>query len=361
MSAGDNQIEDFLTSVEGALRNVNQKTLWPLCVGQITAYFDLIEALDIYNKLKELRKNSSVEKISELLPNPDVIRTFLTTSAIVGLKVANKMGLAKLSREDIVDHVLFLFKILKIKVKSDPFCLDEKNIILKDLEIDKILSETFWDVGHLEECQRKISSLVVSLNNFCYTLYYDVFKCGGFHIHGPYNAEKEFGRGAILVVREYHDLAPDRIWQDLKVSFKKIRIYSVYRNLNFKIDYFNHPSSLESIGDKLVAFKIIVDGKAISHERADEIIEKITEESKRQASRVKQLHDLGKVKKGAEIAFYLFKDFRESMGEHWGPPKEIDEMIERFQDRFLKEFSCEKETPSVEHLKKVFDPRIDYF
>ena len=71
---------------------------------------------------------------------------------------------------------------------------------------------------------------------------------------------------------------------------------------------------------------------------------------------------LDKVRKGIEIAYYLFKDLREKMGDDWRPPKEIEKTIQEFGDKFLKQFSYkEKKAPDISHWKKILDPRDDYY
>ena len=63
---------------------------------------------------------------------------------------------------------------------------------------------------------------------------------------------------------------------------------------------------------------------------------------------------------GTKIAFYLFKEFREKMGDDWIPKNYVEETIEKFGDEFIKKFAFEK-TPDLSHLKKIYDPRDDYY
>jgi len=191
-------------------------------------------------------------------------------------------------------------------------------------------------------------------------LYYDIFMTGGFYLHGPYNARGEFGRGAFLLIRDFHNLNPKEIWPDLNIPYQKIRIYAVYKDLDLKINFVNHLITKDSIRDKLIAYKIYLDGKELKFNELDELIEFLHKLSSQQTKKINALSDLDKVRKGTEIAFYFFKKLRESMGDDWRPPKEIEKTINKFGDQFIKQFNY-KEKPSLEHWKKLYDPREDYY
>jgi len=356
----EKEIEDFLKVIEEGFSGLNPKTFWPLNAGQIDSYFDVDEALDIYYRLKELRKKFNVEEISDLMPPPDVIRIFLQHNAIIGLKVAKKLGIDEASVEDRVDFVLFLFDILRQKVRNDIFCLDGKNLILSEEQVDKVLGELKWNEPLDEEEKKKIAFLTVMGNTLAHTLFYDTFMTGGFFIHGPYSAEKGFGEGAVLVVRDFHNLNPIELWPDLKMPFSKMKIFVVYKNLDFKLNFVNRPVTMDTIADKLVAYKIFLDDKEIGIDEVDETLEVIKEVAKGQSGKVNSFSDLDKVRKGAEIAFYLFRDLRKYMGDDWRPPKTVEETIVKFGDKFIEEFKY-KEIPDMKHWRRIFDPRDDYY
>src|SRR3989344_9702768 len=120
------EIDEFLKAIEQSFSGVNPKTFWPLNGGQIDAYFDVDEALDMYYRLNKLKEKRNIKEIADLMPQADIIRIFLEHNAIIGLKVAKKLGIANISTEDRVKYTLFLFDILKNKVKNDIFCLDGK-------------------------------------------------------------------------------------------------------------------------------------------------------------------------------------------------------------------------------------------
>lgn len=363
MTFENQEIENFLTAINEAFSGMDTRTSWPLNGGQITAYFNVDEALDIYYRLNKLKKEISLEKIAGLMPAPDIIRIFLQNSAIFGLKVADKLAIKKINIRDRVNFTLFLFDILKQKVKNDIFCLDGKNLLLDDNQVKKTLSETKWNAPLSNQEKKDIAFLTITANNLCYTLFYDIYMTGGFYIHGPYDASKQFGENTILVIRNYHDLNPVKIWPDLKMPYQKIKIYAIYNNLDFELNFANQPISTTSVGDKLIAYKIYLDNKEITLNQINQLTELFSRIASKQTKETNSLSDLDKVRKGSEIAFYLFKKIREYMGDKWYPSEakeQIEETIKKFGDKFIKEFKYQ-EKPSLEHWKKSYDPRNNYF
>lgn len=355
----DEQITDFIKAIEEAFAGVDTKNVWPLNPAQICAYFDTIEALNIYHRINKLKEGLSTKEIAELMPAPDIIRIFLQLNLIVGLKVAKKHSIEDISAEDRTKFVLFLFDILKQKVKNNIFCLDGKNLLMDKEEVKKIISETSWNKPDSAGEKKQISFLIVAANNLCYTLFYDLYKSGGFYIHGPYKA-KIFGEDAILIVREYHNINPKELWPDLGMPYKKMRILGIYNGLDIRLNYLNHPVSTTHVGDKLIAYKIYLDDKEINANQIDNLIELFHKFSAMQLKKINAFSDADKIRKGAEISFYLFKRLREYMGDKWQPPAEVEKEIQKYGDKFIKRFKYPAK-PSLEHWKRLFNPYDDYF
>jgi len=149
--------------------------------------------LDMYYRIKKLRETKTTKEIADMLPAPDVIRIFLQHNAIIGLKVAKKLKIDEISSQDRTNYTLFLFDILREKVKGDIFCLDGKNSLLNKEEVKDILNSTKWDLIEDMQDKRKISFLTVMGNNVVYTTFFDPYMTGGFYIHGPYDVSEKFG------------------------------------------------------------------------------------------------------------------------------------------------------------------------
>ncbi len=354
------KIEDFLEAVGESASGFNHTTNWPLNGAQMDAYFDIDEAIDVYNRVMELKKKITIKEIAELFPAPDVIRLFLQHNALVGLKVARKLGFSKITQEELVEYTALLFSILEEKVKGDPFCLDGKNLLLSSEEINFILKETDWKIPKHNE-NKKIGSLIVTANNLCYTLFFDSWMSQGFYSHGPYEVTEKFGENTTLIVREYTNFQPKEIWPELEMPYKKIKLLTIYKNLNAKINFVNHIITKDSIGDKLIAYKIYLDDKELKIEKIDELIHALHKVASTQTKKINSLTDLDKVRAGAKISFYMFKKLREFKGDNWIPENYVEQTISRFGSSLIDQFKKKKgEEHSVEHWKILFDPRNSY-
>lgn len=356
---GDETIDKFIIAIEEIFAGMDPKTFWPLNGGQTDSYFDVVESLDMYDTLTDLAKEKSVIEIAAIMPAPDVIRLFLEHNAIIGLKVAKNLGIRQIGSKERVAYAKLLFSILAQKVKNDIFCLDGKNVLLNDEEIEERLALPNWDIPS-EITNKEIASLIVHANNYCYSLFYDEFMAGGFYLHGPYSSAKHFGRGTTLIVREYHNLFPQDLWPGLERVCKTMRVEGVYRHLDLSLNFANHPVSTTSVGDKLVAYRVFVDGRKIRESEIEALIEKLVDATSKQTAKINALSDLDKVRKAAEIAYYLFKEFRETLGRDWKSPAQVEKNIEMFGEKFIEKFRY-AEKPSLAHWKKLFDPRDDYY
>lgn len=352
------EINQFLKAIEESYAGLNIKTTWPLNTAQMDSYFDVDEALDMYYRIKKLRKTKTVKEIAEMLPSADVIRIFLEHNAIIGLKIAKKLEFDNISKEERVDYTLFWFGILGEKVRNNIFCLDGKNILLDKNEIKKILDKADWNLATDLDEKRKIAFLTVMTNNLIYTTFFDPWMTGGFYIHGPYEANDKFEENAILLVREYHDLNPKNIWPDLEMPYKKMKILAVYKGLDLKINFINHPITKDSIADKLIAYKIYLDDKELKFENIDEVIELFQKVCSSQTQKVNSINDFEKIKIASKISAYLFDDFRNKTGGGWNPEEIVNIVIEKFGDKFIKMFDY-KEIPDLEKYKILYDPRVD--
>ena len=356
------KVDLFLRAINESFSTIDVKTTWPLSGAQIDAYFDVDEALDMYYRIKNLRKTKTTKEIAEMLPSADVLRLALQHNLIIGLKVANKLGIASISVQEREEYVNFLFEILESKVHGDIFCLDGKNSLLTKEEIKSILNNSSWNVPKSDD-QKKIAFLTVMANTLCHSLYYDEFMTGGFYIHGPYDTFEKFGKGTFLLIRDYHNICPKEIWSDLPYSYKSLRICAIYKDLDLRLNFLNHPMSNQSVPDKLVAYKLYLDNNEISIDKTDELLDLFQKVISLQTKKITSLSPLDKVRKGIEIEYYLFRDFRTSMGDDWKPPISIEKTIETFGDSFLKKFAYKdlNHNPHVNHWIKIFDPRNDYY
>lgn len=355
------EIEEFLKAIDESFKDFSVRPNWPYNAAQIDAYFDAIEASDMFQRIKKLRVDHSTSEIAKILPHPDALRFFLTHNGIVGLKVADKLDFAKISSKERVEFCLFIFEVIRHKVQSDPFCLKHKNLILSNEELKKV-QDSDWLEPQNDQEKKDLGYLVVTSNNLCYTLFYDVFITSGAYFHGPYDVTEKFGENCSLVVREYVDICPSDLWPGLKkmMPFKKLTVYAVYKNSDYSLNFINQPMTKTSLPDKLVAYKILLDGHEKAISGMNEFVETITQVSASQVKKINAMPDLDKIKKGAEITYYTFRRLREFMGDDWKPPKMVYDDIDFLGDKFIRKFGERRKMP-LKHWRMLYDPRYDEF
>jgi hypothetical protein len=350
----ESRIELFLNAVRHSFPEQDPKVYWPLNGGQVDAYFDVAEAFDVYERINELKKECTIKELAEIVPNSDILRSFLLNNGILGLKIARMEKLEPINNGEILDYLETIFDLIGKQVKNDIFCMDGKNLILTD---DEVASLNFnWNVVD-EATKRNVSNLVVTGTHYCYSLFYDLFKSTGFRIHGPYSMKNVFGDGSVLLVREYYNLNPT-IW-DMDFPNEKFTMYTVYKDMDFRLDLLNHPHSETGIGNKLIAYYVTVDGKPIGldeMENFEQILEKKTLE---QTAVVESLSDFDKIRKGAEISTYAFRKLRAHTKKKFDVMEKLEENIVEFDRKFLEEFEYKKNIPDINHWVALFDPRTD--
>jgi hypothetical protein len=353
-----NKINQFLDAIEDHFQHLDQRTNWPLNGAQIDSYFDAAEALEIYYRFIQINEKLSPKEIAELMPPIDMLRLSLTHNLIVGLKVASKYNIEDISFEKRIHYIKSIFEVMEHMTNGDIFCLDHKNLILNAQNISEKINQVNFNTAIEKDVQKQIANTIVTLNHYCYSLFYDVFMSAGFFIHGPYPTDSKFGKNSVLLIRDYHNLKPN-IWPNEKSPYQKISMLLIYKNLDYKIDFENSQITETSIPDKLIAYSIIADGKEISLEKIKELEQLFDQLSIDQTKFIESLSDFDKIRKGSEICYTFFDKLRsQTTGSDFLPRVEMN--IKEFGDQFIRTHNLNKKK-SAEHWKKLFDPRNNYF
>ena len=353
----EEQVNLFLEAIKDHFQHLDPRTNWPLNAAQMNTYFDFDEANEIYSRINQLKNKLTIKEIAELMPPVDMLRLALTHNLIIGLKVGDKLKKTNFGSKERTEYFLFLTQIMKELTKGDIFCLDGANRIFSESEINTQIQNVEFSVPNSEIEKKSMANFLVTMNHYAYSLFYDVYMSAGFFIHGPYNVSEKFGKNTILVVREYHNLKPG-IWPNENSPFKKMKMFLVYKNLNYKIDFENSQQVNDSIPDKLVAFAVYADGKLLPKEEMLKLEEFYDDLSIKQAKYVDSLAEFEKVKHAALICHSFFNKLRENTpGESFLPS--VDKNIAQFGDKFIVENKREIK-PDVSHWMKLFDPRNEY-
>lgn len=338
---------------------ITAEEYWPLKPAQIVAYFDEILTVDVYKKVQILKeKNVSLKKVAPLFYNPLLIKNFLLNFVATGFKIADQVGTLKTSFREREEFFNYLFDILGEMINGDILIEESKQIILDDKELNKIPWEKFTELNYQDKMV--IKRFQLALFSLVWALYFDTFYYTGFNLHGSYPVQsKILGENTSLVINEYFNLKPLDIWDIVKdLPFNSVRIYNIYKDIDWKINFFGRENPSINLGINLVASLVEIDGKIIDNledlKKLAEFIFKLTED---QTNFVNNLSDLKKVKKGAEIAYFGFRKLFEYFSEDWKSLEVVDMVIDKFGDEFIKKLSEAPVQKSPAEIRRFFDPR----
>lgn len=346
----DKRIDRLLDSIEQAFSGIDSTTVWPCCVPQIEAYYGDIIAVDLFERFLKDR-NKFKKALSRV--KVDTLRTSLYSCSILGLKVARKYEGYKLSDEDFVDFVLTFCDAIKDQVLSDEFCADGKNFTLKAKEVRQILKKKDWQKAEGEELQREIAAFNVGTESLAWTLYFDAYRSGGMYLHGPYEVPN-----GLLIIRDFYDLNPP-FWK-INNEFPTLQTLLIYeRDIRVKIDFMDHIFYEKPVVRKLRQFAIIANKSLKTEQEIENLENYYSHLCQRQVRAVESLKPIEIIKKGAEIYYYLFKDFFELYGENWHSPKRFYERVDEVGLKYWQRYSTIKAQPAS-YFRKLYDPRNDF-
>lgn len=354
----DEKIEKFLQAIQAAFSGMGEAELWPANAPQIEASFSDILAVSIFEKFREDRKE--FEKALGRV-EPEILKTLLYSGGgITGLKVARrKHDGYKLSIEELKDFVVCILDSIAARRRGDEFCLEGKNLVWGPKEVGEAVKKTSWESAKDLGLKRAIAGLNIAAESLTWTLFFDIYRSTGMRIHGPYQTQK-----GILLCRDFFDLNPP-IW-NLQNRYPELKVYLIYeKGAKITIDFVDHPIYKTPIVDRLKFYSILSKGRLRTLEEIEELKEYYSQLRQRQATHIEALNPLEIVRKGAEIHYYMLKDFFEFYGEDWRPPKKVYERIDREGLKYWKRYKYRErpQRPQEEKglwAKRTYDPgRVD--
>lgn len=348
------RLDKYLDVVEQALQQtITPEEFWPLKPAQITAYFEDSLTVEIFKKTKILREKSvGLNEVATLFNTPLILKNFMLNFASTGLKTANNVGCFKTSFKEREDFFNYLFDVLGHMLKNDIFDSDGKQIILDEKELGKVP----WNNSEsLNGAARKTASkFKISLFGLVWSLFFDTFYYAGFNIHGPY-----LKAGKTLIINDYFDLKPLEIWGSVSsIPFERARIYNVYENVEWSMNFFGRENPLVQ-ANQPSSILIEIDGQIVEdYPTIESLANQLFEVIQKQTKFVNELTPLERVKKGADIAYFGLRRIFRYFNEDSRPPKEIDEIIDRFGEEFIEKFSnVSAQQKSPAEIRRMFDPR----
>lgn len=351
----DEKIEKFLQAIQAAFSGMGDTKYWPANPPQIEVYFDDILAISIFEKFKEDRG-----KFERALGRvePEILKTILYSGGgITGLKVARrKYEGYKLSTEELKDFIVCILDSIAARRRGDEFCLEGKNLVWGPKEAEEVVKETSWESAKSLGLKRAIAGLNVTAESLTWALFFDIYRSAGMRIHGPYQIQE-----GILLCRDFCNLNPP-VW-NLQNRYPELKAYLIYeRDVKINIDFVNHPIYKTPIADRLKSYSIISKSPLKTLKEIEELKEYYSQLRQRQAVHIEALNPLEIVRKGAEIHYFMLKDFFKFYGEDWRPPKEVYERIDRMGLKYWKRYKYSKrpQHPQEEKglwAKRTYDPR----
>lgn len=294
--------------------------------------------------------------IAKFFQGPSVPRKELIYS-LVDLKVGN------IPKKERIEFVNFWWSVVKEMCVGDHIAA-KANIIHSQKQIENLMKNLKWEKATIEKA-KETGKISMCLNSFTYGIHSDIFAHNGFENFGPYDVSKYFGgKKHIMVIKTWFNLKAKELWPNLKdFKFDKLKIFAVYKDMDYTIDIYNHQWYSKSTVTQLVRYAVLIDDKYFcnSLKEMKELVGYIGRFAVKQYEKYREEGFETAKKMWVLQRSYQFKDFFKAVGLDW----EDKEMIERVKGKALRhdpywDFSYPKDR-LFKFWKKCFDPRLDTY
>lgn len=295
---------------------------------------------DIYEKTRE--KGCTPKEVSKLFKSPTYI--FRIFVRIPRTRDA-------LDRKRRIKLSCFLLSMLKF-LRSEEYYSGKVNRTLTQDEVKGITIR--FPFRRMEEGQKKelntIHFLLWSLTEANFWTRWAT----GCDFQGPYYLGDK-----IMLTRDFHTLTPIEIWNDLEdYPYKSIRTYTIYKGIrDVKIDCYGHLSFSGNLTSSSISYfgeVVKRNGERVEiwneFERIASSTLKIIKERK---DKINSLTQKEKVKKQAEIEWYILKPLLKRLNESIYPPEEVYRKIETRE--------IEESPMLIKGEKRGYEERIAYY
>ena len=349
-------IDEFLASWEAVEKTTDWRTQQPFKSGAIYPYFyDLVMEKILDSLEKRYPKKSELKK---LFAGPSSVKNtmvvFLFHSKYYKLGKSDRMKVANLYRD-----------VLSAYSAKDPFNYYGTNFIYTKSELERTLGHSQWMKADAAS-PKEMGKLLVSLASLAYSLYNDAMPSLGSEFHGPYDVSSRFGRGHVLIERDYFDLKPVELWPHTRnYKYKSIKVMGVYKDIKLRFDFYGNYTTKDNLMDRLTHWAVLVDNKPVQSpatiKRLREYMGQLT---------LKQVNVLNSMEfertkqKFLETDQMQYRNLYRLAGEGWKPTKEMvgsirgKKLIMGFgpwgQNRKLT-------LKDIRHFRKIMDPRTELY
>jgi len=300
--------------------------MWPLPVLLINRLHTMFFVQEIHSVLERLW-DKGPEKLGKLLWGPSAIAHW---SYFAQLTPFIDMG-----REQLIEFFERTADLLLALRREDPFCKEERNVIWDESKLEEVKGLEF--VKPSPEEKRLLSTINVSLWQYA-----RILQCNhhvySHEFHGPYDLGD-----SILLVREYFDLKPVQVWEEVKgFPYEKLLILETYRKgFDLRIDTFNHLYSDEPLPNNLTSFLILVDGKEFAGRDKDDFLTELNQALNNSfselSSHISSFSPRDWFEKIIWMRHYYLRKAKELLSEDWKPTSEELKLAEQDPEEMRRE------------------------
>lgn len=294
---------------------------WPMELMEWVYYQSRFFPRECYCTIKKLKeKGLDSREIAKALRYPSSLCHWLYhPEAHFGVK--EEYWAKGLSREQGIDYIEEIIKIISLLRRGDPFCRDFRNILLRKEEVDEIIkSQNFTKAVEAPEVPGILSRLNMILWHYCMLIQ------GGLRVysqefHGPY----ELTRGEMLFVKEYSRLKPVEVWGFAQnFPCNKITLYEIYKDMDVRIDILGHYWTSAHPIRKLVKVAVNVDERNIDVAGVTDLYEECYEVYKLGISAIGNYKREYWIRKWIELGYFWLKPLKDILGDDWRPSADVE-------------------------------------
>ncbi len=358
MSRNDKWIDESIAAALDAIGLMDVGTMKP---------YDWFQFHPLFAKEWLQRVEELIEKIEEQkIQIGNIASAFPTSSTLRLTNLYFDMldaKCARLAKEDRIRIASFFNEVLKRKYSEDIYSYHGKALVLGKKEAETLSEKIPFNDGSIEQ-GRLLGRIYAGAYNFSNGLYLDYYTDYCAEYEGPYDVSKKFGKGSILVVRNFCDLLPKALWDSVKAPCKELKIFGVYNNVGFKTDFIAVHGVFE--GNAVSGLKnwaVQVDGEFVSDtSKLEKIGAELAVLAGKQWERLNS-QDFETIKQtGAKVRCYTLKALFDMAKMDWKPTKEIVEAVKGKQFATKEYWGIpENQKKAREYWKKILDPRLNFY
>lgn len=343
------RIDAYLDAMEFALSGVGDFQPRPFHIVEVTPYFLDLEAIDMIGRLRRLdAENVGDREIAALFAGVNSIKTLLM-DMVCGMKSA---GIETGTRVWFTER---MFDLMSAAETGDIFCRDGSHRLLTADQATELADSANWvtDADFIKSAYRTSATAQAMV----WGLYFYAWTDMGWEIHGPYEVTRPDGTSAMLVVRDYFDLAPAMLWPEVAHwPVRAMRLISLHDPVPaIRLDVLNHVWYDESWTAASRAVELRVDDVALENPaQARSVGRELAQAAKALQVEIAGTGRVPLLQRFAASRYYALRHWRARFGDDWKPPAEVNARIEAkpFQDTPV-------ETGDLGLLRLAFDPRSD--